>query len=121
MDAFVRIGRDETFCSIRLDLIDAYVGIGIGETLCSKFCRLDLMDAFVRIGTGETQCSIRLDLLDAFVRIGRGETLCSIGILHIGEEQLQYYCWLEASTGYLLNYCIKQFDKAIKSVVLLYL
>jgi hypothetical protein len=40
-----------------------FVRIGRGETLCS--IRLDLEDAFVRNGRGETLCSIRLDLLDA--------------------------------------------------------
>jgi hypothetical protein len=63
----------------RLDLVDACVGVRRAETQCSKLCGLDLVDAFVRIG--------------------RGETLCSIGILHLGEEQLQYNCRLEATTG----------------------
>jgi hypothetical protein len=56
----------------------------------------------VRIGK-EAPMLHSIRSVDAFVRAGRRETLCSIRILHPGEEQLQHYCKLEASTGYLLT------------------
>ncbi len=80
LDAFVRIGREETFCSVRVGHVEADVGTGTGETLCFKLCRLNLADASVRIvlylivlrtyrffGQIErgTLCLIRLDLVGA--------------------------------------------------------